>query len=106
MALQQDMKKDVRSHLHGKVGNQVVEQFSHHSFRQGWSVEVCGDLQSEAKEVRNLHVDLLFFNLKLTMVSPSLHFSSNQLGNPCENDKTLGQLLGLHFRYAIQIVFV
>lgn len=89
MALQEDMKKDMRSHLHSEVRDQVIEQFGNHSFGQRWSVEVCGDLQSEAEEVGNLHVDLLFLNLKLTMVSPSLDFSSNQLGNLCENDKTL-----------------
>jgi hypothetical protein len=89
MALQQDVKKDMRSHLHTEVRNQVIEQFGNHSLGQGWSVEVRGDLQSEAKEVGYLHIHLLFLNLKLTMVSPSLYFSSNQLGNPSKNDKTL-----------------
>lgn len=106
MALQEDVKKDVRSHLHSEVRNQVVEQFGNHPFGQGWSVEVGGDLQSEAKEVGNLHIYLLFLNLELTVVSPSLYFSANQLGDPSKNDKTLRKLLGLDLGYASQVVLV
>ena len=86
----------MRSQIHLEVRQQMVEYLCINPLNHHWLVDRAHYVQGYQQVVADLHVNLLLFHFKLTLLCLLLHVTLYYLAHFCQDEESLCYLLGLY----------